>query len=171
MVPPICIIKAIMPPRHTRKHGRDLEDIIIGIPGLPIGEIIQSFGSLDNTHWRFIVKKIVPLVVFFLIASNFVFGQQKSFADGFLGKWTLPNKANSIEIIKEGNKYIVIEFVAIKHELFMSLDGNRAVFIESGKGPGFDVTMLERIGDRIDRYYLDQEKIRWEKSQYTYFRN
>ena len=171
MVPPICIIKVIMPSLHTRKHGRDLEGIIIGILDPPIGETRQGFGSLDNTHWRFVMKRIVPLVVFFLIASNFVFGQQKSFADGFLGKWTLPDKANSIEIIKEGDKYIIIEFVAIKHELFVSLDGNRAVFIESGKGPGFDLTMLERIGDRIDRYYLDQEKIRWKKSQYTYFRN
>ncbi|MDX9828122.1 MAG: hypothetical protein RBT73_10300 [Spirochaetia bacterium] len=117
------------------------------------------------------MKKAVPLAMFFFIASRLIFGQQSSYADDFLGKWTLPNKANSIEIIIEDNKYIIIEFVAIKHELFMSLDGDRVVFIESGKGPGFDVTMLEKIGNRIDRYYLDQEKIQWIKSQYTYYRN
>jgi hypothetical protein len=100
----------------------------------------------------------------------FSFSQDNTI-DSFLGKWTLPNKANTIEIIIEGNKYIIIEFVSIKHEIFLSKDGNRVVFIESGKGPGFDVIMLEKIGDRLDRYYLNQEKIQWEKSQYTYFRN
>jgi hypothetical protein len=119
----------------------------------------------------FFVKKIAPLVIFIIFTLNLVLGQHKSNVNDFLGKWTLPDKANSIEIIIEGNKYIIIEFVSIKHELFISFDGDRAVFIESGKGPGFDLTMLEKIGNRLDRYYLDQEKIQWVKSQYTYFKN
>ncbi len=116
------------------------------------------------------MKKVLFSTIFFLLIAAFSFGQPKSF-DSFLGKWELANKTNSIEFIIEGNKYIIIEFVSIKHELFMSFDGNRLVFIESGKGPGFDLTMLEKIGDRLDRYYLDQDKIQWIKSQYTYYKN
>jgi len=81
------------------------------------------------------------------------------------------DEANYIEIIKENRRYFVIEFRAIKHEIFFSGDGSSAVFVAFGKGPpGFDIVMLRKNGDKIDRLYFTEEDYDWKPSQYSYYR-
>jgi hypothetical protein len=89
--------------------------------------------------------------------------------DDFLGEWALQDESMTIRIVKEGGLYFVIEFVRIKHELFLSGDGTRALFIEYGKGPGWDTTMLKLDGDTIVDMYFS-ENYTWEPSQYVYYR-
>ena len=116
------------------------------------------------------MKKSIALLFLNLILVFSGFSQQKSF-DDFLGTWELTTKTNEIEIVKEGNKYFVIEYITIKHELFFTADGDRAVFIAFGKGPpGFSVVMLKKTGNKMDRLYFTEEHYDWELSQYSYYK-
>ncbi len=113
-------------------------------------------------------KRIILIGLFFLM-TTIIFGQQSE-PKNFLGKWIQEDKANSIEIIKEQNKYFVIEFVSIKHELYFSADFLSAVFLEFGKGPGMDIIMLRLNGKKIERYFFREEGYDWIRSAYTYFK-
>ena len=77
-------------------------------------------------------KKIYLLII--LIFSVMTINAQISNQERFLGSWTLEDGSNSIKVIKEEGLYYIIEFVRIKHELFFSSDGKRALFQEWGKG-------------------------------------
>ncbi|MHB9152887.1 MAG: hypothetical protein ACYC2S_09535 [Spirochaetales bacterium] len=69
-----------------------------------------------------------------LIFSVMTISAQMSSKERFLGSWILEDGSNSIKVIKEEGLYYIIEFVRIKHELFFSGDGKRALFQEWGKG-------------------------------------
>lgn len=88
----------------------------------------------------------------------------------FLGIWTLNDRSNHIEIIREGELYYIIEFVSIKHELFFNGDGTRAMFMEWGKGPGSSAVMLVLDDNLITRQYFSEE-FRWVPSKYIYYKN
>lgn len=116
------------------------------------------------------MKKQILLTFFLLLLISLCFSQ-KIVEDPFLGVWMQVDEANYIEIIKENGKYFVIEYRAIKHELFISGDGRSAVFVAFGKGPpGFDIVMLRKNGDKIDRLYFTEEDYDWKPSQYSYYR-
>lgn len=89
--------------------------------------------------------------------------------DRFLGTWTLKDSTHSIQIIKEEEKYYVIEFVHLKHELFFSGDGTRALFIEYGKGEGWDTTMLKLDGNSITDMTFS-EGFTWKPTEYVYYK-
>ncbi|MCX7028082.1 MAG: hypothetical protein NT061_11535 [Spirochaetes bacterium] len=78
--------------------------------------------------------KKVLLFNLLLLSVNLTFAQSISH-DAFLGTWIMKDSANEIKIVKEGELLFVIEFIRIKHELFFSGDGERALFQEWGKGP------------------------------------
>ena len=113
------------------------------------------------------VKRKNALILILLVLAASLAGA--SGRDDFLGAWVRKDKSNQIEIIKEGDLYFVIEFVRIKHELFISGDGTRAIFMEYGKGPGSDTTMLKREGDAITSMYFS-DKYKWEPTQYVYYK-
>lgn len=110
-------------------------------------------------------KKVLVLVLLILMVS-FSWAEGR---DDFLGSWSLADNSMTIKIIKEGERYYVIEFVHLKHELFFSGDGSRALFIEYGKGPGWDTSMLLLDGDAITRMHFSEE-YDWKPSQYVYYR-
>ncbi|MHB9156361.1 MAG: hypothetical protein ACYC5N_11865, partial [Endomicrobiales bacterium] len=89
--------------------------------------------------------------------------------DTYLGIWRLKDRSNHIDIIKEGDLYYVIEFGAIKHELFFSGDKKRAMFMEWGKGPDVFASMLLFDGIKVTRLYFSPDYI-WEPSQYTFYK-
>jgi len=113
------------------------------------------------------LKRKNALILILLVLAASLAGA--SGRDDFLGVWVLKDNSNQIKIVKEGALYYVIEFVRIKHELFFNGDGTRALFIEYGKGPGWDTTMLTLAGDAItDMYFSD--KYKWEPTQYVYYK-
>ena len=111
-------------------------------------------------------RRILPVLAVMMLAADFAVAKGM---DDFLGEWALPDNSMSIRIIKEGELYQVIEFVRIKHELFFSGDGARAMFIEYGKGPGWETTMLQLDGNTITYMYFS-EKYRWEPSRYIFYK-
>lgn len=116
------------------------------------------------------MKKNILAFILILIFAFPSFGQQKSL-DDFLGIWEVTTKTNEIEIVKEGGKYFVIEYITIKHELFFSADKDRAIFVAFGKGPpGFNIVMLKKTGNKMDRLYFTDENYDWELSQYSYYK-
>ncbi len=116
------------------------------------------------------MKKLIGIIIFLLASINICFSQQ-ILAKNFLGIWMQTDKKNYIEIVQAQNKYIVIEYRAIEHELFFSGDGKSAVFVRFGKGPpGFDVVMLRMNGNRMERLYFSENNYDWELSQYSYYR-
>ena len=74
------------------------------------------------------------LLTLLLLSANFIFAQTTDHSV-FLGTWVMKDSTNEIKIVKEGESFFIIEFVRIKHELFFSGDGRRALFQEWGKGP------------------------------------
>ncbi|MDD3980896.1 MAG: hypothetical protein PHT55_01690 [Spirochaetales bacterium] len=116
------------------------------------------------------MKKLSLLMLFVLFYNAVCFSQPIS-ANNFLGTWMQMDNRNYIEIVKEQGKYLVIEYRAIKHELFFSGDGKSAVFVAFGKGPpGFDVVMLRINENKMDRLYFTEEHYDWELSQYSYYK-
>jgi hypothetical protein len=111
-------------------------------------------------------RKQVLMLLLILLAVSLAGAKGR---DDFLGVWALKDGSNDITIIKEGERYFIIEFVHIKHELFFSGDGSHALFMEWGKGPGWDTTMLQLDGDTIADMYFSEKYI-WEPSPYIYYR-
>ena len=111
-------------------------------------------------------KRHVLILVLMVLAVSLAGAKGR---DDFLGTWALKDNANDIKIIKEGELYYVIEYVRIKHELFFSGDGMQAVFIEWGKGPGWDTNMLQLKGEAITRMNFS-EGYRWQATQYIYYK-
>jgi hypothetical protein len=115
--------------------------------------------------FRMLKKYILAItLVFFVVSFTEALGR-----DDFLGTWELQDNSRSIKIIKEGELYYIIEFVHLKHELYFSGDGKEALFIEWGKGPGWDTTMLYLNGDIITEMYFSEE-YEWQASEYVYYR-
>jgi len=112
------------------------------------------------------LKKYVLAITLVLLVVSFTEAKGR---DDFLGTWKLKDNSNSIRIIKEGELYYIIEFVHLKHELYFSGDGKEALFIEWGKGPGWDTTMLHLDGDIITEMYFSEE-YRWQASEYVFYR-
>lgn len=111
-------------------------------------------------------KKHFLVLAFILFAFSFAEAKGR---DDFLGVWQLKDNSNSIKILKEGELYYIIEFVHLKHELYFSGDGKQALFIEWGKGPGWDTTMLQLDGDIITEMYFSEE-YRWQASEHVFYR-
>ncbi|PKL07315.1 MAG: hypothetical protein CVV53_00220 [Spirochaetae bacterium HGW-Spirochaetae-9] len=111
-------------------------------------------------------RVVILAVVFFLLLTSLAGADNK---DKLLGVWVLKDNANSIKIIKEGDLYFVIEFVNQKHELFISGDGTRAIFIEYGKGPDWSTSMLSLKGNAITRMHFSED-YEWEPSQYVFYK-
>jgi len=113
------------------------------------------------------MRRIAFLTVFFIMLLTSLAGADEK--DNLLGVWVLKDNANSIKIIKEGDLYFVIEFVNQKHELFISGDGTRAIFMEYGKGEGWDTSMLQLKGKTITRMSFS-ENYEWEPTQYVFYK-
>ncbi|MDP2790540.1 MAG: hypothetical protein Q8O15_02155 [Rectinemataceae bacterium] len=113
------------------------------------------------------MRRIAFLTVFFIMLLTSLAGADEK--DKLLGVWVLKDNANSIKIIKEGDLYFVIEFVNQKHELFISGDGTRAIFMEYGKGEGWDTSMLQLKGNTITRMSFS-ENYEWEPTQYVFYK-
>ena len=111
-------------------------------------------------------KRHVLILVLMVLAVSLAGAKGR---DDFLGTWALKDNANDIKIIKEGELYYVIEFVHIKHELYFSGDGRQAVFIEWGKGPGWDTMMYQLERNVITETYFS-EGYRWKATQYIYYK-
>ena len=109
-----------------------------------------------------------PWLVIFLIVLlvSFAGADEK---DKLLGVWVLKDNANYINIIKEGGLYFIVEFVNQKHELFISGDGTRALFIEYGKGEGWDTSMLSLNDNTITRMHFS-ENYEWKPTQYVFYK-
>jgi len=113
------------------------------------------------------MRRIAFLAVFFIVLLTSLAGAGEK--DGLLGVWVLKDNANSIKIVKEGDLYFVIEYVHQKHELFVSGDGTRAIFIEYGKGEGWGTSMLLLKGNTITRMYFSED-YEWEPTQYVFYK-
>jgi hypothetical protein len=111
-------------------------------------------------------KKLALIILLAALAVSLAGAKGR---DDFLGAWALKDNSMMMKIIKEGTLYYVIEFVRIRHELFFSGDGTRALFIEYGKGPDWTTTMLQIDGDSIAVMYFSEKYI-WESSPYIYYR-
>jgi len=115
--------------------------------------------------FRMLKKYVLAIaLVFFVVSFTEALGR-----DDFLGIWELQDYSRSIIIIKEGELYFIIEFVHLKHELYFSGDGKEALFIEWGKGPGWDTTMLHLDGDIITEMNFSEE-YKWQASEYVFYR-
>ena len=113
------------------------------------------------------MRRIALLTVFFIVLLTSLAGADEK--DKLLGVWVLKDNSISIKIVKEGELYFVIEFATQKHELFISGDGKRAIFIEYGKGEGWDTSMLSLNGNVITRMHFSED-YEWEPSQYVFYK-
>lgn len=113
------------------------------------------------------IRKVSIFLLILLSLSAIPINAQTIQHDLFLGTWVLEDGYNKIGIIKEGNVYYIIEFVRIKHELFFSGDGNRALFQEWGKGPP-GICGLELRDNNTILYYGVSENADWALSYIFY---
>jgi hypothetical protein len=80
------------------------------------------------------MAKRTVVSIFLMLMVTLIYAQTPNH-DAFLGTWIMKDSTNEIKVVKEGGLYYIVEFVRIKHELFFSGDGKRALFQEWGKGP------------------------------------
>jgi len=113
------------------------------------------------------MSKRLSLAILLIFLTIVISGADNN--DAFLGIWYLKDNNNYIKVVKEGEKYFVIEFVNQKHELFISGDGKRALFIEFGKGPGWETIMLKLEGETVTDMYF-AEDYTWKPTQYVYYK-
>lgn len=111
-------------------------------------------------------KKICSSLI--LIFSVMTICAQVNNKEGFLGSWTLEDGSNSIKVIKEEGLYYIIEFVRIKHELFFSGDGKRALFQEWGKGATGICGLQLGTNDKTLLYYGVSDSGDWVLSYQFY---
>lgn len=112
------------------------------------------------------------ILLYFMIIPINLIAQNNTNFDYFLGNWVTADKSLSIKVIKENDSYFIVEFHIIKHELFFSADGIRALFQEWGKGPSGDNCGIKINEDKVSLGYYGVDDLgEWHFSKTFYKQN
>ena len=114
---------------------------------------------------------LLILLLLLVIPFNLSAQNQPNY-DYFLGSWVTEDRNLSIDVVKDGEIYFIVEFHVIKHELFFSTDGIRALFQEWGKGPAGDNCGIKINNDMVSLGYFGVDEYgEWYFSKTFYKQN